>query len=250
MIVNCRNVRTMLSAYIDGELTGHEMLAMRDHISRCRECRDEHYSLKTMKYLLSSLPEKEPRPEWVAYLAESVARPIPTMSDRLRGRWERGWDAFAAALFKGFREGAGIKSPRLALALTLSALAVFAVAAPFDRPSAMAPVNNSGESRASVAGWPAALYGNGQVAQAPAVRSGATQFIAIPLPLPAPGLGSGAPAILPPAPVIRPSASDSPGNDLTNVDDLREVPAPPANLNGFYTSWRGTRIPMAPSVGH
>lgn len=238
----------MLSAYIDGELTGQEMLGLRDHLSRCRECRDEHYSLKTMKYLLSSLPEKEPRPEWVAYLAESVARPAPSMSDRLRGQWERSWDAFATALFKSIRETGGIKSPRLALALTLSALAVFAVAVPFDRPGGIAPASTSGANRASVAGWPVGLYNTSQVSTTPSVRPGATQFIAIPLPLPGPNLGNGASAILPPAPVIRP-ATPIYRTDLTNVNDLREVPAPPANFNGFNTAWQGERLPMAPAAG-
>jgi anti-sigma factor RsiW len=240
----------MLSAYIDGELTGQEMLNVRGHISRCRECRDEHYSLKTMKYLLSSLPEKEPRPEWVAYLAESVARPIPTMSDRLRGHWERSWDAIAAALLKSIRESSSIKSPRLALAVTLSAMAVFAVAVPFDHPSATAPAATSGTSRASVAGWPVGLYGNGQLASTPATRPGAMQFIAIPLPVPGPVLGNAGPPVIAPAPMIGPEGPVYRNNDLTNVDDLRVVPAPPASFSGLNPSWPGARIPIAPAGGH
>ena len=66
--MNCRKTRSLLSAYIDAELAGFEMLQIRDHMSYCSECCSEHESLVTMKRILGSLPDKDPRPEFVGHL--------------------------------------------------------------------------------------------------------------------------------------------------------------------------------------
>lgn len=58
--MNCRNVVHKLSAYIDGELTGTEMLAVRSHLSTCHECATEEKSIRAFKRLLGSLPCVEP----------------------------------------------------------------------------------------------------------------------------------------------------------------------------------------------
>jgi hypothetical protein len=72
--VNCRRTRSLLSAYIDAELTGFEMLQIRDHISRCEECSAEHKSLVSIKRLLSALPDKEPRQELIFHLQDLSPR--------------------------------------------------------------------------------------------------------------------------------------------------------------------------------
>ena len=66
--MNCRRTRSLLSAYLDAELTGYEMLEIRDHISRCQDCSTEHKSLVSLKQLLSALPDQEPRPEFIFHL--------------------------------------------------------------------------------------------------------------------------------------------------------------------------------------
>lgn len=58
--MNCRNVQHKLSAYIDGELTGGEMLAIRSHLANCPECEREERSQRAFKRLLGSLPCVEP----------------------------------------------------------------------------------------------------------------------------------------------------------------------------------------------
>jgi hypothetical protein len=63
--VNCRRTRSLLSAYVDAELTGFDMLQIRDHISRCGDCGSEHESLLSVKRILSSLPDKQPSPEFI-----------------------------------------------------------------------------------------------------------------------------------------------------------------------------------------
>jgi anti-sigma factor RsiW len=57
-------VRSLLSAYLDSELNGYEMLAVREHLSRCNDCADERESLRSVKLMLSSLPQREPRAEF------------------------------------------------------------------------------------------------------------------------------------------------------------------------------------------
>lgn len=58
--MNCRNVHHKLSAYIDGELTGAEMLAIRSHVSNCAECEREERSQRAFKRLLGAMPTVEP----------------------------------------------------------------------------------------------------------------------------------------------------------------------------------------------
>jgi anti-sigma factor RsiW len=58
--MTCRNVRNKLSAYIDGELTGAEMLAIRSHLTHCPECEREERSQRAFKRLLGAMPCVEP----------------------------------------------------------------------------------------------------------------------------------------------------------------------------------------------
>lgn len=63
--MNCRHVENCLSAYLDGELTGAEMLQIRRHLSECPECAEEHEMLRTMKSAVSRLRTVAP-PEHLA----------------------------------------------------------------------------------------------------------------------------------------------------------------------------------------
>lgn len=60
--MNCRRVSSLISAYIDGELTGVEMLEIRRHLDGCRACMLQYESLRYTKQLLSCLKYVEPRP--------------------------------------------------------------------------------------------------------------------------------------------------------------------------------------------
>jgi hypothetical protein len=66
--VNCRATRSLISAYIDSELTGEQMLSIRRHLSDCDECRAEHHRFVSVKRLLSRLPDQDPP----AYLVENL----------------------------------------------------------------------------------------------------------------------------------------------------------------------------------
>jgi anti-sigma factor RsiW len=68
--MNCRRVSNLISAYIDGELTGVEMLEIRRHLDECRSCNLQYESLRNVKQLLSGLAYAEPR----AGLADRISR--------------------------------------------------------------------------------------------------------------------------------------------------------------------------------
>src|SRR5262245_34030500 len=58
----CNRVSNLLSAFLDRELGGYEMLAVQRHLSHCARCRGEHEALAHVRRLLSSLPAAELRP--------------------------------------------------------------------------------------------------------------------------------------------------------------------------------------------
>lgn len=58
--MNCRKVQNLISAYIDSELTGVEMLAIRDHVSHCANCDNEYKSLLKLKRSFGRMSSKQP----------------------------------------------------------------------------------------------------------------------------------------------------------------------------------------------
>lgn len=53
--MNCVQVGTMLSPYLDGMLTGKEMLALGEHLEQCRGCRHRFVSLRQTQQMLSKV---------------------------------------------------------------------------------------------------------------------------------------------------------------------------------------------------
>lgn len=70
--MNCRRVSNLVSAYMDGELTGVEMLEIRRHLDDCRACNLQYEELRMAKQLLARLPVAQPRPG----LADSICARI------------------------------------------------------------------------------------------------------------------------------------------------------------------------------
>lgn len=58
--MNCKCVSQKLDCYLDGELCGTEMMAVRSHLHRCDACAEEAESLRSLKSALSRLPCCEP----------------------------------------------------------------------------------------------------------------------------------------------------------------------------------------------
>ncbi len=59
--MNCQNAQNSLSAYLDRELPGDQMIAVRSHVEYCNECQAELEELRSVKSGLASLPVFEPR---------------------------------------------------------------------------------------------------------------------------------------------------------------------------------------------
>src|SRR5437763_18911 len=78
--MHCGRVSNLLSAYIDRELAGSEMLEIRRHIGHCAGCSAEHEGLRRVKSLLSSAPPIQPSEEFVA----AVMRRQAERGDELR----------------------------------------------------------------------------------------------------------------------------------------------------------------------
>lgn len=54
--MNCNRVSKLASSYVDRELTGGEMLAVRDHLGRCPECAAEVEAVASIKKALGEMP--------------------------------------------------------------------------------------------------------------------------------------------------------------------------------------------------
>lgn len=90
--MNCKSAESRLSAYVDSELSGREMLALKDHVSHCSSCRQELESIRSIKCLMGSFLQVEPP----AGLEERIARavrmrcevPVPRVSmQRIQVAW-------------------------------------------------------------------------------------------------------------------------------------------------------------------
>ena len=59
--MNCQIAQNSLSAYLDRELSGEQMIALRSHLEVCAECARELDSLRGLKSSLGRLSVMEPR---------------------------------------------------------------------------------------------------------------------------------------------------------------------------------------------
>lgn len=92
--MTCRHVHARLSAYLDRELVGHQMLAIERHLSECRSCRHELESLRFVKARLGSLAD----PEEPAGLSERLrAKVFGVEQLPVRSGWWQGRPAWVAA---------------------------------------------------------------------------------------------------------------------------------------------------------
>ena len=92
--MNCKSVQSRLSAYIDRELTGHELLSIRDHLRDCTDCRIEENAVREFKCLLGGLTEIEPPAGFADRLCASVIRSAPAPQPAFS--WRRSFFTFGA----------------------------------------------------------------------------------------------------------------------------------------------------------
>jgi hypothetical protein len=112
---------------LDGELTGDEMIVIRNHMSHCDVCREEYSSLQLVKKLLGTMQVVDAADEWSSNLATTV------YADN-KPWWEKSFSRESFLLHMKQSVDYGALTPRgmrMARALALSAVVVFLAAAPF-----------------------------------------------------------------------------------------------------------------------
>jgi hypothetical protein len=114
----CGRVTNLISAYIDRELTGADMLQVRAHLDRCGACRHEYDAVARMKSLLGRMPAAEPRSDYVAatVLRLHVAQGRAPVE---RPRWLDWWQGM-----RGYRFRVATLSACLVVALAATAWAL------------------------------------------------------------------------------------------------------------------------------
>lgn len=124
--MNCRRIQSMLSAYLDGELTGEEMIAVRHHVAGCEFCSDEYHSLQVVKRLLGSMDLVDARNEWTSGITvQAYAGARPWWEKTISNEW------LSIQLVRPLDTAElSPRGVRLVRALALSALFIFLAAVP------------------------------------------------------------------------------------------------------------------------
>lgn len=81
--MTCGHVKRLLSAYIDGELSGLEMLRIRDHLGQCAACNGEVEALRAVKSLLLQQPAVEPSADFESRLVGAVFASTPPLPKKV-----------------------------------------------------------------------------------------------------------------------------------------------------------------------
>lgn len=95
--MNCDRIESLLSTFIDGELSGHELRVVREHVARCPHCALELEEVRRIKALIADMPAFEPSADFEDRLVMSVLGPEPVAARRRSAlRWSAGLAACAA----------------------------------------------------------------------------------------------------------------------------------------------------------
>ncbi len=73
--MSCNTSQSKLSAYVDGEMSGMEMQAIRRHVNHCPDCQGQVNDLKSVQMVLRGLPST---PEAPANLPDRITASIKT----------------------------------------------------------------------------------------------------------------------------------------------------------------------------
>ena len=72
--MNCRSTETKMSAYIDQELGGNDMLIVREHLTRCSKCQREFSNIKSIKAGLRNMKSQAPSEDFEKRLKNAIAQ--------------------------------------------------------------------------------------------------------------------------------------------------------------------------------
>lgn len=113
--MNCHRVQSIISAYVDCELPGMEMLAVRQHLSTCTECRTEFDSTLRLKRAFGRLATPCPQDD----LAVRICAQLQIHTAQVH---EPFWQAIQQkfTLFPRTMKLAGVAASLIALSLIAS----------------------------------------------------------------------------------------------------------------------------------
>ena len=102
----CLEAKRLFSPYLDGAVTGTEMLALQHHLSECAPCQKQYASLRQTQRLLTSLPRPNAPSDLGLNLRLAISREVAAARrDRFEGlrvRWENALEAFMVPATAGF----------------------------------------------------------------------------------------------------------------------------------------------------
>lgn len=76
--MNCYKTQSLISAYVDGELPGVEMLAIRQHLGDCTNCSMEFESILYVKRSMAALATKNPSADLASRICSQLDLPVGT----------------------------------------------------------------------------------------------------------------------------------------------------------------------------
>jgi hypothetical protein len=114
--LQCPKAKRLFSPYLDGAVTGTEMLALQDHLANCGACNHEYEALRRTQQLLASVGRPKVPADLGLKLRLAISREVePAKRARFEGlrvRMENALEAFMVPATAGF----------------LSALVIFGIA--------------------------------------------------------------------------------------------------------------------------
>lgn len=100
--MNCRACENLISAYVDGELTGWQMIEVRRHIEACPECVRELKEFRILKSALSSSVDLTPDESLHTRMMAGIEKKTAVKSRK----WTMASLAVASAVFAVFAASA------------------------------------------------------------------------------------------------------------------------------------------------
>jgi anti-sigma factor RsiW len=121
--MHCGRVSNLLSAYIDRELAGTEMLQIRRHLDGCPGCSAAHGSLRRVKSLIAAAPSADPFGDATAAVMRRWEQRQQASVSAPRWNWSWHWKGSSASR-RLQRYSLAFTSLCLVLALAGTALAL------------------------------------------------------------------------------------------------------------------------------
>lgn len=104
--LKCPQAKQLFSPYLDGAVTGTEMLALQDHLSGCPECHREYQSLRRTQQLLASVGRRKAPADLGLKLRLAISREAAQAQQGrfagVRVHLENAFEAFMVPATAGF----------------------------------------------------------------------------------------------------------------------------------------------------